>query len=442
MIVNKLYNLAPVFLQNFVISFKGWQINQTRFNKEFRFNLGKFNSRENSDEVDLNRLQDFLFQAEGTSFWANTFKHFGFNPKAKNLFKELQKLPILEKEAVFNKAHEFCNPHINQKICKISTSGTTGQSLSFIQTQSMENKQWAVWWRHRQRHGLCLNDWMGWFGGKLIVPKNQNNPPFHRVNIPGKQVMFSPIHLNKEKSVFYYNEIKKRKLRWLHGYPSQIAALGSYFLENDFPRLQSIRVITTGAEGLMDYQKEIIFKAFGVYPVEHYGLTEGVSNISQLPDGSYSLDQDFAYTEFIPIDGNKSLCKIIGTNYSNPAFPLIRYDTGDIARVDWVEGQPKVLSIEGRADDYITLGNGNRFGPMNQIFKNFKNIREAQIYYPATNKIEVRLVQGEDFNSIRDEKVISKCIRERLTDNDATFKLVYMDKIPRTKTGKIKSVVK
>ena len=257
---------------------------------------------------------------------------------------------------------------------------------------------------------LSLNDWMGWFGGKLIVPNGQNQPPFHRINYFGKQVMFSPVHLNYENAIFYYQEIKRRKLKWLHGYPSQIAALSSYIIENSLKPIESVTVITTGAEGLMDYQKEIIHNAFGVYPKEHYGLTEGVANISELPNGSYSIDQDFAYTEFIPIEGNKNLCRIIGTNYSNPAFPLIRYDTGDIARVEWVGGQPQVISIEGRVDDYITLGNGNRFGPMNQIFKNFKNIKEAQIYYPSTNTIEVRLVKGEGFKSNRDEKVISESI--------------------------------
>jgi phenylacetate-CoA ligase len=192
----------------------------------------------------------------------------------------------------------------------------------------------------------------------------------------------------------------------------------------------------------MDYQREIITKAFNVKPYEHYGLSEGVVNISQHKNGTYSVDQDFAFTEFIPIDDEKRFCRIIGTNYSNLSFPLIRYDTGDIAEVEWLDGKPRVVRVEGRMDDFITLGNGNKFGPMNQIFKNFQNVKEAQIYYPSTNSINVRIVKGEKFDLKTDEGVIIKSIKERLTDNKASILIQYVDQVERTRSGKIKSVIK
>lgn len=437
--VNSLYIKLPIILQNFAISLKGFYIEKTRFGKNFKKYLNYFQNSD-VDTVNKTQLNKFLNHANSSRFWNDRFDKFKVDLNGENLIEEISKLPVLTKEEVIFNRDNIKVTNLKQKVLQISTSGTTGASLNFYQTQETENKQWAIWWRHRQRHGLKLNDWMGWFGGKLIVPKDQNKPPYHRVNFFSKQIMFSPIHLNQDTAIYYYEEIRKRNLKWLHGYPSQISLLASYILENKLPKINSVKKITTGAEGLMEYQKQMINKAFGVNPIEHYGLTEGVANISQMPDASYCADQDFAFVEFIPLPKDKSLCKIVGTNYNNPAFPLIRYDTGDLAKIDWESDPPKILGIEGRSDDYITLGNGNRFGPMNQIFKKFKNVKEAQVYYPETNYIEIRIVKSINFRPNEDEKIILESINERLSDN-VKLSVKYLYKIPRSKSGKIKSVV-
>lgn len=438
--VPPLYYKLPFFLQNFLLSVKGWQINRKRYNKSFLQYLWEFEKTDPS-QVNIGLLREFLKNAGKSPFWRDRFLKYEINVDSNNPIEEIQKLPILTKDEVKMFSKEFKISILDDKVEEVRTSGTTGGSLIFQQTRTMENKQWAIWWRYRKRYGLNLSDWMGWFGGKLLVSKDQQKPPFYRINYFGKQIMFSPIHLNRKNAISYYKEIEKRKLKWLHGYPSQLAALGSYILEYKLPPIDSIKVITTGAEGLMDYQKKIIFKAFNIVPVEHYGLTEGVANISQLPEGDYIVDQDFAFTEFVPLNENDQIYKIIGTNYSNFSFPLIRYDTGDLAKVELTEEKAKVFSIEGREDDYITLGNGNRFGPMNQIFKNFKNVKEAQVCYKAPNNIELRLVKGEDFDMSCDEEVIINSVQERLTDKNAKFHIVYQDKVKRTESGKIKSVV-
>ena len=62
--------------------------------------------------------------------------------------------------------------------------------------------------------------------------------------------------------------------------------------------------------------------------------------------------------------------KIVATNFNNPAFPLIRYDTGDLARITYENGEVFAEEILGRSEDYVMLPNGNRFEPMNLVFKN------------------------------------------------------------------------
>ena len=128
---------------------------------------------------------------------------------------------------------------------------------------------------------------------------------------------------------------------------------------------------------MLESQKENIKKVFNVKLIEHYGLAEGVSNISENINGNFEIDQDFAYTELINNNNNER--KIIGTNYSNIAFPLIRYDTGDVALVDENDND-KILSILGRVEDYIILPNGVKLGRLDHIFKDIKQFLIAFYY--------------------------------------------------------------
>ena len=110
----------------------------------------------------------------------------------------------------------------------------------------------------------------------------------------------------------------------------------------------------------------LIERAFGVRPIEHYGMAEAVANSSQCPARRQHVDEDFAAVEFIPTaDG--SAWRVIGTNFTNRALPLIRYEVGDhvqLADKPCACGLPgRVLSsIDGRQEDYVILRNGARLG--------------------------------------------------------------------------------
>ena len=88
--------------------------------------------------------------------------------------------------------------------------------------------------------------------------------------------------------------------------------------------------------------------------------TEAVANVSEAPDGVLYVDEDFAATEFLPIDGVET-CDVVGTNLSNPIFPLLRYRVGDLAVPtggQGINGRRIVSRLEGRCDDYIIRPDG------------------------------------------------------------------------------------
>jgi len=202
--------------------------------------------------------------------------------------------------------------------------------------------------------------------------------------------------------------------------------------------LPSLRVATIGAETLFDHQREAISEAFDVPVCQHYGFEEAVANISECPEGNLHVDEDFAGVEFVPVEGGDEYC-IVGTNWTNPAFPLFRYETGDLVTptedgCSCGRHGRVVESVLGRQDGYVVLPGGTRVGRLDHIFKEFESVREAQIYQPARRCVVLRIVPGEGFEDV-EEMVVGKA-RTRLRDT-IDIELERLAELDRTDSGKI-----
>jgi phenylacetate-CoA ligase len=438
-ILNVIYDHSPVIIQNIFCSTKGYFICKRRYNHNFYQQLKKYENNEYDQE---SCLKLFFNNISDTPFYKQTFKECGFNIYADDIYSELIKFPIINKDIVRNDLCKFYNPSYKGKRFEAKTSGSTGAGLIFPYSVEMENRQWAVWWRYRRWHGINLDMWCGWFGGRSIIPIKKHSAPYWRINVPGKQVMFSAYHLNNDTVKEYYNEIIKRQIKWLHGYPSQLSLLASLMLEENLPSLPFITHITLGAENVIGNQKDIIHKSFPSAQIrQHYGLSEGVANISENIQGDLVVDNDFCYVELIPISTeNRNLCKIIGTGFCNEIFPLVRYDTGDIAEVAYLpNGEIKILSIDGRKEDFVILPSGVKLGRLDHIFKNMTTIKEAQIHQRDIYHIDFNIVKGTNYTSSDEEKLFKE-IRMRI-DNSVYVNINYVDKIKRTKSGKLRFVI-
>lgn len=440
-IIDKLYNSSPVCIQNLMCSVKGWLIKRRRYNKNFLEELNKYESGAYNPDDELRK---FLLQIRFLPAYNKILNQPEIVQKLKNVceVKEiLSLLPIIDKNFVKEHHDDFVNTELSEAKIEMRTSGTTGSGLIFPYSVEMENKQWAIWWRYRRRLGIDLDTWCGWFGGRSIISTKINTSPFWRINYPCKQIMFSAYHLNKDTVSYYTDEIKKRKLTWLHGYPSSIAQLASLMIDYKLPLINTVILITTGAENLYDYQIDLMKKAFPNAVVrQHYGLSEGVANFSQNIDGEWCTDDDFCYVELIPISNeDSSKCRIVGTGFSNLAFPLVRYDTGDIANVKYTEEGIKIISFDGRKEDYITFPNGVKMGRLDHIFKNCVNIKEAQIYQKAIDHVIFRIVKGINYE-FDDEMQLMKEITIRFPKS-IKIEIEYCDSIQRTKSGKLRLVI-
>ena len=268
--------------------------------------------------------------------------------------------------------------------------------------------------------------------------------PSGAMNKPGRQLLFSGYHMNAENLSAYIDELRRRRPPWLHGYPSLLALLAMHLIDAGTDLGYEVRWVTTGAENLLPHQVAMIDRAFGVQPIQHYGLAEGVANISQCELGGLHVDEDFAVVEFIPID-HGGLHTIVGTNVTNLAAPLLRYDSQDLAFIprggSCSCGRPGrvVERVDGRLEDYVVLRNGARVGRMDHIFKDMVNVHEAQIRQAVPGEMLVRVVRGREYTDA-DERMLLEEAAKRV-GSDMTVEIEYVRALPRTRAGKLRFVL-
>ena len=450
-----IYLKLPSFLQNFLCSLHGRRVKNIRYGSTFDSVLCAAHQRTifAADELKTfqnNRLLSMFSVAASSPYWSRIFSDYGVNPIAEDGFAELNKLPVLTKSdiqdccasLVPNKS--VLNRMTRYPLVPVKTSGTTGAGLRFFSTREAEKERWATWWRYRQSNGIEMTMWCLTFAGRAVVSPLNRQPPFWRYNYPGKQILFSSYHLNQRTADLYLKKICDTQAPWVHGYPSFLAIIARFALDHgvEFP---DVRFVTTGAEQLHDFQRSLIEKAFKTKVLDHYGQAEGVANFSQFSGrNDYVVDEDYSFVEFEK--GPDSFRhRILGTNLVNPAFPLFRYEVGDLATPSvstfssYGSFSRGVDVIEGRSEDYLILSDGSTVGRLDHIFKGLAEVVEAQFIQDSVGKADLLYVSRDGSDELLREKIM--LMVDRYLGDKIDLNLISVSSVPRTSSGKIKFVV-
>lgn len=449
--IKNLYLRLPVLCQNALCSLYGAWLIHRRYGNSYKVIEREVFERDRWTEQQIKafsrqRCQAIVKHAVSTvPYYRRLFTKMHLDPEDIRGPEDLKALPIINKELIQQNLTDFQSESKDwMRYSLTHTSGTTGAGLVFPMTLKAEQEQWAVWWRYRSRFGLDRNTWYAHFQGKAIVPFERSKPPFWRINKSGRQILFSAYHINDNSLCYYVDDLNRRQPPWIHGYPSFLGLLACFMLENGLELNYKLRVITVGSENLLSQQKLLIEKAFKAPCRQHYGMGEGVGNISECPEGNLHVDEDYAHIEFLPLDND--VYRIIGTNYTNYAFPLIRYDIGDLAGLEDPEnkcpcGRPGrlVKSIDGRKEDFVLTTDGRRIGRLDHIFKDMVNVKECQIFQENVERIVFRVVRGRKYTEKDEQKLLHEA-RIRL-GKQIVIDIDYVETIERTKQGKLRFVI-
>lgn len=438
-----IYNHMPTAIQNTLCSIAGLGIKRERYNKRFWELLNDAVGREawsyeRKCEYRDKKLRALVRHAiRTTSYYRTIFKEYGLNENSIKRLEDLKQLPMIHKEMV--KAH-FCDFQAEgapkKEIVKLHTSGSTGSGFVFYSTREAFLRQWANGWRWYHNLGIMPGEWCGHFSGRMIVPTQNEKPPFARINYPCRQVFFSAYHMRPEWLDNYTEEISRRGLKWLHGYPSSLTILAQYMMEHAIRLDPPVRHITVCSENLLPFQKKALQEAFGAYPYQNYAQTEGVAVFTENEKGILRVDEDFAAVEFVEDEEGRR--HVVGTNLWNYAMPLLRYDTGDLAEESETPEGRFITRLDGRQEDVVVLADGSRIGRLDHLFKDMKNVNAAQIVQKEKGKITIYIVRAGGYGEA-DEQILRKELKNRFQSR-LRWDIVYTDSVEKGANGKLRFV--
>jgi phenylacetate-CoA ligase len=451
--LDPIYSLLPAPLQDAACGVYGFRLNRRRYSGDYErreqeaFERERWSAPLLSQFVNARLRRVVEHAAISVPYYRTLFAGLHLDWREIRTTADLAALPVLNKRTVQERSAEFVSERRRELAsATVHTSGTTGAGLVFPMSLEGEREQWAACWRYRRRFGVTRETWYAHFFGKSVVPFARRRPPFWRVNGPGRQILFSAYHMSPCHLPAYLDELNRRRPPMIQGYPSLLFLLADFMAANGLRLAYQPLAVMSSSETLLPHQRRVIERAFGIPCRQLYSLTEGVASIAECPHGRLHVDEDYAHLEFPPLGGAENACRVIGTTLTNLAFPLLRYDTGDIVEFEPSAGPCScgrsgriVERIDGRIEDYVLTPDGRKIGRLDHIFKDMVRIRECQIVQNDLSQLTFHVVRGRGYSDA-DEAALLAEARRRLGPL-IRIEITYQEALQRTSRGKLRFVV-
>jgi len=264
-------------------------------------------------------------------------------------------------------------------------------------------------------------------------------------------IAFNMANLGEERIAQLCQIIKKKKILCLRGYASSFGSIARYIGEHKI-KLPSLKIIIAGSESLQEDVRDLVKKHIGCNIISQYANEE---NGILAQESIYSENREFylnhaSYNfEILKLDKDEpaepgELGRIVITDFFNYAFPVIRYDTGDLG----IKSNSNKLSngyfylskLYGRRLDLIYNTKGEPISAMtlSRILKYFPNILQWQFIQKTAIAYTLKIVLKN--NTTLEEQSIIKLLKESFGE-DANITFEYVNDIPVLNSGKRKPVV-
>ncbi|GGY82246.1 capsular polysaccharide biosynthesis protein CapK [Cellvibrio zantedeschiae] len=346
-------------------------------------------------------------------------------------------LPKLTKKMILNCPDEFISrapEYDKKKLLKLNTSGSSGTPLTLFASHEARRINYKYYEQALNEFGCTYHSKSTTFAGRILY-KNPGNSPA-RFDFFNNTQYLSSYFISPATIHSYIDALNKWQPNFIDAYPSALTELCSLAIQNNAKVTFKPKVVLTSSESLSPYARNIIESFFDAPVLDHYGCTEmAISAFSH--KGKYFVPATYAAVEMEHAFDN--VYSIITTGLLNFAMPLLRYEIGDLAIKSFPDCNYVFDSIEGRTDDVIVTPEGNRIGRMDPAFKGIEGVEQAQIIQKTIDTLNVLIKLNVDNSSFNEALLIAN-IKTR-TSSNMKVHIFYVEKIEKTKNGKLKSVI-
>lgn len=359
-------------------------------------------------------------------------------------FSTIRDFPIINKNSIKQNMNEIISKqYSNEKLHYMSTSGSTGTPLTVAQNRLKRQKVQAEVIYFNELCGFMLGERIAYL--RAWTAKNKKNAIIARMQ---NMLMIDISSLDASNLESIRNVLKgDKKIKSVLGYATTLDVLSKYLRERkDNPKMFGVEVIISSSEVLSDTTKNNLKEIFGCHVVSRYSNQENGILAQQLVDSDFFiLNNANYYFEFLKLDseekaGNGELSRVVVTDLFNDAFPMIRYDTGDLAvTMEHSKYGTVIKEIQGRRADIIYDTEGKILSPhsvTNRMW-GLEDVKQYQLVQEDAKRYTLRLNVSKLTN--KEDEIIF--VLKSVLGEDAEISVDYVKEIPFHESGKFQTII-
>ena len=393
--------------------------------------------RETIENYQFRKVREMLLHAgSNVPYYRDLFKSAGFNPQKFQSLKDLEQVPLLDKEIIRKNPEQLLADHkaTIHGYWKYTT-GSTGTPLRlFLDRDCHINKYAAT---------LRAYHWAGYSPGKraFLLVENENLKKAFGYRLLSNSIYFDTSSVTRDNVQAFYGLLNRFRPNYYIGYGRAFLNFYKHLVDLGLTVPSPISLVHYG-ENLPENDKKKLETIYRTRVYNFYSHREDTVLASEPEPGKKYLMEDFFYPEILDETNQiieEGTGELIGTGFYNYTMPLIRYKTTDILTVKkYAEANDhkftQVEKIVGRVNDKVLTPGGREFYFVGQPIFEIPGIISAQHIQESRTGLKVNLLTDDDFDPGSIEQ-IKKNYLEYLGEQ-MTFDVQIVNKLEERGTGK------
>ena len=380
-------------------------------------------------------------------FWRDRVQAVHLRPEDIHSVSDIAALPLLTKADLREQGERLLSTAYSKELLhRHSTSGSTGVSVTTYRDDNCQQFKRAA--------TLRADEWSGWRRGERVacIWGNPQIRTSWRGRLRNRLLDRHYLHLDTLKMDLsrmeaFVDGMVRTPPSLLFGHAHSLYLLANFVsLQRPNAQLRPKAIIST-CMVLHDFERRRIEDVFECKVTNRYGCEE-VSLIACECDRHEGLhvNSDCLYVEIINDRGEPcppgTPGRVIVTDLTNRAMPIIRYEVGDMA--SWAGKQCScgrtlrlLKQVEGRVADYVVTRRGEYISGIS-LTENFAlqvpGVVQMQIVQEKVDRFVYNIVRDQDFDESSLKRITA--LTTQRFGSDAHYECRFVDRIPQEASGK------
>jgi phenylacetate-CoA ligase len=387
---------------------------------------------------------------ETVPFYRDRWAAAGLHPDSVRTLDDLQQFPVLTKADIRAHSDQLRSDAFRGRpVTSKTTSGSTGVPLTIVVDDE------AIAWK--RAFTLRADQWSGWQRGQRVARLwghgaaergTWRDRLWRRIVL--RESFLNTLGIDRAGLKAFADHLRRRPPGVLFGHAHSLY-LFAEFARKYCPETIRPAGVISAAMNLHAWQRCVIEEAFGCAVTNRYGCEETSLIACECEENNgLHLNSDGVYCEVIAddrLDAGPDAGRLLLTDLTNRAMPLIRYQVGDVVvptdrRCPCGRGLPLIERVVGREADYVLTPGGMLISGISltdHFATEIRGAAQVQIVQEKLTFLRLRMVPGDGFGP-DSHRQIENLVRNTFGPQMG-YEVEVVDVIPQEASGKYRFCV-